>query len=253
MNKINFAAPAALIIIDAWRNTPIRLVHAISTLYQTHNMQCVIIASYPSGGEFALPAENPGFANSSNLFLSASGQLTQQWKEYIYNSNHGTETNPYYKGGYSFKEYNATHQPLLTGFPSSTTYSAWTVNQASYIINTVFPTVENIYLAGGAWNRCLKDRALGIDKLAPAIKCGKFNSVKHLLVDPQCVYDYDGGNLDISTVATREWKSQTYLDSNNNSRTVLLKNLKAIKVDCNSLQWQDFNNPYHLPDYLKQR
>ena len=79
--------------------------------------------------------------------------------------------------------------------PDQKMFAAWTLDQLVYLLNSQYTDIENIYLGGGAFEHCFKDRPIGLNSLMDAMDLNLFDNVQRLLIPPKCVYTANGKSL----------------------------------------------------------
>jgi hypothetical protein len=198
----NFQAPSAVIIIDLWSHGPgpssSEAVEPILEFIQQDFVKCIVVASYTDWGIHgtrATPIEWPIWHNSQRIFTPT---INPHVPDYV---------------GRSWQSYEHAHTPLpppdqlqhqfvtldqpvteptllkklsCIGTPS---FAAWEIDQLTYLLNSHYPEIENIYLCGGSFDQCLQNRPLGLKALQHAISRTVFKNVRLLLMPTQCVFN----------------------------------------------------------------
>jgi hypothetical protein len=201
-----FRTPSAVIIIDAWLDPaghqPHPMFKNLIEFIQQDFVKCIVVASYSEytrHGTYAKPIELPIWHNSRQIFnpnlnpavpaYTGSAWLAHEHAEIISGGRLGTVANQFI-----LHDTPVTNPAVLNMSLRSDQkmFAAWTLDQVVYLINSQYPDVECIYLCGGAFEHCLKDRLVGLKSLMAAMNLNQFDTVQHLLIPANCVYTSSG-------------------------------------------------------------
>ena len=201
-----FRTPSAVIVIDAWTDTPGHLPHPmlknLTEFIQQDFVKCIVVASYSEytqHGTYATPIEWPIWHNSRQVFnpnlnpnvpaFTGSAWLAQEHAKIISNDCHGPVLNQFI-----LHDIPVTNPVVLNMSlqPDQKMFAAWTLDQLVYLLNSQYTDIENIYLSGGAFEQCFKDRPIGLNSLMDAMDLNLFDNVQCLLILPKCVYTANG-------------------------------------------------------------
>jgi len=198
----NFQAPSAVVIIDVWDPGQHRLSHPVVEpllkFIQQDFVKCIVVASYTDWGIHgtrATPIEWPIWHNSRQIF---NPTINPHVPDYVGRSwqslEHAHADLP--PPDQLRDQFVTLDQPLTDprllkklsciGTPS---FAAWEIDQLVYLLNSHYPEIENIYLCGGSFDRCLQDRPLGLLALQRAVNRTLFKNIQLLLMPTQCVYN----------------------------------------------------------------
>jgi hypothetical protein len=201
-----FKTPSAVIIIDAWLgpvgHRPHTMLKNLTKFIQQDFVKCIVVVSYleyTRHGTSATPIESPIWHNSRQVFnpdlnpavpaYTGSAWLAQERKQIISDDYTGPVVNQFI-----LHDTPVTNPAVLNMSLRSDQkmFAAWTLDQLVYLINSQYPDVEHIYLCGGAFEHCLKDRPIGLTSLMSAMSLEQFDTVQHLLIPVNCVYTSSG-------------------------------------------------------------
>jgi hypothetical protein len=197
-----FHGPSAVVIIDVWDAGQHRSSHPVVEpllkFIQQDFVKCIVVASYATWElhrTWAIPIEWPIWHNSRQIF---SPTINPQVPDYVGRSWQSLEHahTPLPPPDQLRDQFVTLDQPLTDprllkklsciGTPS---FAAWEIDQLVYLLNSHYPEIENIYLCGGSFDRCLQDRPLGLLALQRAINRTLFKNIQLLLMPTQCVYN----------------------------------------------------------------
>jgi hypothetical protein len=201
-----FRTPSAVIIIDAWLDPvglgPHPMFKNLIEFIQQDFVKCIVVASYSEytlHGTYATPIESPIWHNSRQVFnpdlnpavpaYTGSAWWAQEHAQIISNDHHGPVLNQFI-----LHDTPVTNPAVLNMSLRSDQkmFAAWTLDQVVYLINSQYPDVEHIYLCGGAFEQCLKDRPIGLTSLMSAMSLEQFDTVQNLLIPANCVHTSSG-------------------------------------------------------------
>jgi hypothetical protein len=204
-----FKIPAAVVVIDVWTDIPGHLPHPIlknlTEFIQQDFVKCIVVASYSNWklhNTFATPIEWPIWHNSRRIFnpnlnpavpvYTGSAWLAQEHAPTIPNDGHSPLLNQFI-----LHDIPVTNPAVLNMSLRSDQkmFAAWTLDQLVYLLNSQYPNVGQLYLCGGAFEQCLKDRPVGLEALMNAMGLNLFDTVQHLLIPTKCVSTSQGGLL----------------------------------------------------------
>lgn len=198
--------PGAVIVIDAWTDPvghrPHPMLKNLTEFIQQDFIKCIVVASYAEQElhrTSAIPIEWPIWHNSRQVFnpdlnpavpaYTGSAWVAQERKQIISDDYHKPVPNQFI-----LHDIPVTNPAVLNMSlrQDQKMFAAWTLDQVAYLLNSQYPEVEHIYLCGGAFEQCLKDRPVGLKSLMNAIDLNQFNNVQNLLIPPKCVYTNSG-------------------------------------------------------------
>jgi hypothetical protein len=198
----NFQAPSAVVIIDVWDHGPRRAIDTVVAplleFIQQDFVKCIVVASYTDWelhGTRATPIEWPIWHNSRRIFNPSINPCVPDYVGRSWQSlEHAhTPTPPLdqLQDQFVTLDYPLTESTLLkklsrVGTPS---FAVWEIDQLAYLLNSHYPEIENIYLCGGSFDRCLQDRPLGLSAMQRAISRNVFKNIQCMLIPTQCVFN----------------------------------------------------------------
>ena len=91
--------------------------------------------------------------------------------------------------------------PTILNMPirsDQTILPVWTKSQLEYLINTHWPNTRNIYVMGGAWSTCVRNRMTGYLSIADSIVSSRLNPQTNILVKAETIFGHSARHIDIS-------------------------------------------------------
>jgi len=197
-----FRGPSAVVIVDVWDQGQHRSAHPVVEqllkFIQQDFVKCIVVASY-TAWEFhntrATPIEWPIWHNSRRVFNPVVNPFVPDYVGRSWQSLEHAHASALpldqLQDQFVSLDQPVTEPALLEELSRIDTpsFAVWEMDQLAYLLNSYFPEIENIYLCGGSFDRCLQDRPLGLKALQRAISRTVFKNIQRLLIPTQCVFN----------------------------------------------------------------
>jgi hypothetical protein len=197
MNNI-LERPSMVLLIDCWaqwdKPTDSNVQECLNNIknfcWQNPYVCSIGLASYTGGMDSAtVSAEEPWHHNAKELFYNTTRweHLRQTWDSTCFDSD------------------SHTHRIIrdLNVRPDQTQFAVWHTSQLLYYCNHVYPSIENIYVFGIAWDVCVESRPIGWKELNCLNQYNMFTAKKTILSDITCTLDC---NKNFVTQVAAPWK-----------------------------------------------
>jgi hypothetical protein len=197
-----YKTPSVVVIVDVWAGKPgwgpLYVMEPLLKFIHQDFVKCIVVASYSAysiHGTNARPIEWPIWHSSRQIFHpdlnpDVPTSVGLSWKSFEHAQ---IPPPPAHELMNEFVQLERPHTDpmLLNELARMTTpsFAAWKPDQLAYLLNSYYPEIENIYLCGGAFDQCLRDRPLGILSLQNELKRGAYKNIQSLLIPTQCVFN----------------------------------------------------------------
>ena len=186
-----------LIIIDAWSYWPKEMqvektMHRIINFAKNEEVTGVALATYGIPG--CVERDEPFFSNSQKIFCDETKMdtLRQQWLNYKPTFN------------------NNTHELIanMELHKNQLGFIALDPLEILFYCNCVNTSIQNIYVTGFVYERCVRDRPVGIIELNNCNQSNMFINKQNIFLQTDLVQRQDNKPIEPSKI---EWQ---YIDGN---------------------------------------
>ena len=162
-----------VIIIDAWSTWPAEYhvkdtMQRIVDFVSTDEVGAVALATYSTNTLNQVEKDEPFYSNSQQIFCDNTqvDAIRRQWNDHI-------------------PVYTELTDPVITDMTLRNNqfgFVALHPLQILYYCNSINPSIENIYLTGFMWDKCVKDRNVGYVELNALNRANMFSRKQNIFV-----------------------------------------------------------------------